>query len=173
MGASEEPSAPPSPDVQRTKMLKPCRICKTPYQPTPSQLKKWAYTCKPCRRKEDAIWRDKRRAAGFRVPSNTSWAPEKREAWKKRYYSDPAVLAKKAARMRRYSKDPALRQKHEARWAVSRAIVCGKLVRQPCPCGETKSQAHHHDYGKPLDVKWLCRPCHTKEHKAAKCGEGK
>ena len=29
----------------------------------------------------------------------------------------------------------------------------GRLIRQPCEvCGEVKSQAHHGDYGKPLDV---------------------
>jgi hypothetical protein len=38
-------------------------------------------------------------------------------------------------------------------------------LRQPCEkCGYHKSQAHHHDYSKPLDVNWLCFACHRKEH---------
>ena len=63
--------------------------------------------------------------------------------------------------------DPALRSKHEARWAVNHAITAGRLVRQPCVCGAVKSQAHHPNYEKPLDVKWLCAPCHRAEHAKA------
>ena len=49
---------------------------------------------------------------------------------------------------------------------VARAIRNGKLVRQPCVrCGEQKSLAHHEDYDKPLDVMWLCQPCHKQRHK--------
>ena len=53
--------------------------------------------------------------------------------------------------------------------AVARAIRCGSLVRQPCiRCGEAKSVAHHEDYDKPLDVMWLCQPCHKQRHKELK-----
>ena len=50
--------------------------------------------------------------------------------------------------------------------AVTRAVRSGKLVRQPCErCGEIKSLAHHEDYDKPLEVMWLCQPCHKQRHK--------
>ena len=50
--------------------------------------------------------------------------------------------------------------------AVARAIRNGSLVRIPCiKCGEQKSLAHHEDYDKPLDVMWLCQPCHKQRHK--------
>lgn len=40
-----------------------------------------------------------------------------------------------------------------------------KLIRQPCEiCGETKVHAHHDDYSKPLDVRWLCVKHHTLHH---------
>jgi ribosomal protein S27AE len=48
---------------------------------------------------------------------------------------------------------------------VEKAIESGKLIRQPCErCGELKTDAHHEDYGKSLDVIWLCRSCHVKRH---------
>lgn len=49
---------------------------------------------------------------------------------------------------------------------VARAVRNGSLVRQPCcQCGEVKSVAHHEDYDKPLEVMWLCQPCHKQRHK--------
>ena len=56
-------------------------------------------------------------------------------------------------------------EKAMARAAVSNAVRDGRLTRKPCEvCGESKSQAHHHDYSKPLNVQWLCfrhhRECH-------------
>lgn len=45
----------------------------------------------------------------------------------------------------------------------------GKLVKVPCEsCGSPRSQMHHEDYDRPLDVIWLCRPCHMRLHAAEK-----
>jgi len=47
---------------------------------------------------------------------------------------------------------------------VRRAVKSGELLRpESCPqCGEkTIVDAHHEDYGKPLDVDWMCRKCHA------------
>lgn len=52
-----------------------------------------------------------------------------------------------------------------ARQRVYYAIKKGDLVR-PDTCEWCKTvttiEAAHHDYEKPLDIKWLCRPCHAK-----------
>ena len=58
------------------------------------------------------------------------------------------------------------KRRQVAHSAVARAIRNGSLVRIPCiKCGEQKSLAHHEDYDKPLDVMWLCQPCHKQRHK--------
>ena len=55
--------------------------------------------------------------------------------------------------------------KYKARTAVNNAVRDGRLFRLPCACGSLKVQAHHADYSKPLDVKWVCFRCHReKEH---------
>lgn len=60
-------------------------------------------------------------------------------------------------------------KKRAARSFANRAIKDGLLERQPCEiCGNPKSDAHHDDYDKPLEVRWLCRRDHAKWHIAAK-----
>ena len=55
-------------------------------------------------------------------------------------------------------------EKYHARCAVSNAVRDGKLKREPCElCGAEKTQAHHEDYSKPLEVRWFCFKCH-REH---------
>jgi hypothetical protein len=66
-----------------------------------------------------------------------------------------------------YVKDwqEANQQRTLAHSQVQNAIRNGSLVRMPCiKCGNEKSQGHHEDYNKPLDVVWLCSPCHQRFH---------
>jgi len=45
------------------------------------------------------------------------------------------------------------------------AIAKGMLVRAPCEaCGHEKAEAHHDDYDKPLEVRWLCKLHHMEHH---------
>lgn len=58
---------------------------------------------------------------------------------------------------------------------VDKAIARGKLIpAEACEeCGTSGTmadgrsiiQAHHDDYNRPLDVRWLCQGCHHEWHK--------
>lgn len=60
-------------------------------------------------------------------------------------------------------------RRQKAHIAVAKAIRKGDLIRAVCErCGNEKSVAHHEDYDKPLQVTWLCQPCHKQRHKELK-----
>lgn len=57
---------------------------------------------------------------------------------------------------------------------VAYHIGTGKLKKPKCceQCGqERKIEGAHYDYSRPLDVRWLCIPCHRKwDHEEPKHG---
>jgi hypothetical protein len=58
-------------------------------------------------------------------------------------------------------------ERHTAHCQVRKAIRSGRLTRQPCEvCGCEKVEAHHEDYGQPLNVIWLCRTHHIAADRA-------
>lgn len=60
---------------------------------------------------------------------------------------------------------PEQRRKANCRAYANVYLNRGKLEKLPCEkCGDPESQMHHDDYSKPLDVTWLCRPCHLELH---------
>jgi hypothetical protein len=76
----------------------------------------------------------------------------------------PAQIAEEDRRT--HAKHP---ERRRARNAVNNAITSGRLKRQTVceDCGSTpeKIQKHHECYSKPLEVVWLCVPCHGKRHR--------
>jgi hypothetical protein len=62
-------------------------------------------------------------------------------------------------------------EKYAAHNAVWSALVTGKMVR-PSNCQQCATECtphgHHEDYSKPLDVMWLCVPCHAARHRELK-----
>jgi transposase-like protein len=59
------------------------------------------------------------------------------------------------------------RFKSSARSKLGRAVRLGGIAKPATceKCGSDKYiEAHHPDYGKPLDVRWLCRVCHRALH---------
>ena len=55
--------------------------------------------------------------------------------------------------------------KCRARYEVRKALRNGTLKKKCCEiCGCPIVEAHHGDYSKPLEVRWLCQECHDDVH---------
>lgn len=68
---------------------------------------------------------------------------------------------------KRYKTSARYNFRYRARYLLWNALAAGKIIR-PDNCEKCKKlckpHGHHTDYGKPLDVMWLCQKCHLKEH---------
>ena len=79
---------------------------------------------------------------------------------------------------KRYA-NPLGRLKQKARVSVAYAVRTGRLNKPTvCSCGGTVEgcnggplQAHHDDYSKPLDVRWLSSFCHRLADAALKASK--
>lgn len=70
----------------------------------------------------------------------------------------------KANRPKHSELSPEARKKANCRAYANVYKRRGLLKQEPCKCGSKKSQMHHEDYDKPLEVEWMCRKCHLEEH---------
>ena len=83
---------------------------------------------------------------------------------KRKYHSTEkgrAILYKSIERYR--NKYP---EKYKARQVLQYHVRKGYIEKGLCEdCGSKKVQAHHEDYTKPLEVRWLCAKCHNRVHR--------
>lgn len=121
--------------------------------------------CKRCTRQTAREWYEKNREIKLRrdkVYSRTSRGREVNKRAKRKYNKSEKGHA---AFRRRYVRDA---EKVLAMRVLNHAVARGDLVR-PMRCTNCglarKTEGHHSDYSKPLDVTWLCPKCHKTEDK--------
>jgi hypothetical protein len=146
------PSGPPTMSEISAQGVKGCRGCRE-VKPV-SEFYVWRgklrYRCKRC----EAAYARQRRHVGVT------------QALERARYHAPngRNRAKVAAQTVKWkARNKAKRRVH---YAVEKAIKRGVLVRQPCEVCGAKAHAHHVDYGKPLEVQWLCPLHHARQHVA-------
>lgn len=146
--------------------MRTCCQCGATFTPTGN-----GYRCSTCRKEYDRAWRARRKTEG-KATGGGKMPREYHHAYETEYFKNPETRERRNARAREYSKAPGTRDHHKARWLVRRAIKAGRLTRKPCEiCGASPTEAHHDDYSRPLDVRWLCKRHHVEHHNAK--AEGK
>lgn len=96
------------------------------------------------------------------VHQNRVADPAKYSEYEKKRLHTPKRKEQRAESQRvRRKKYP---EKEKARATVARFLKKGWLTKKPCEiCGDPETEAHHDDYSKPLDVRWLCFKHHREE----------
>jgi hypothetical protein len=89
-------------------------------------------------------------------------APHRLQARQEYARTDGGKRAANRAKRTFLDRYPAKRAAHVA---TGNAIRDGRLVREPCEVCGARAQAHHDDYAKPLEVRWLCPMHHAEWHK--------
>ena len=119
--------------------------------------------CKACQRQDVKDARARNAEHYKEYDRQRADLPERIEA-RKAYQRTSAYKASTGVAKKRYiERNPLKRVAHDA---VNNALRDGKLQKQPCEaCSSPESEAHHDDYSKPLEVRWLCDGCHKQHHK--------
>jgi hypothetical protein len=87
----------------------------------------------------------------------------------KRAPSARYCLTCKAAYMREWRKSHPLtkeaKKKSSCRSLSRYYLKVGRLTQKDCEkCGAEEVERHHDDYDDPLNVRFMCRPCHLAFH---------
>lgn len=97
------------------------------------------------------------------ITLQTAWyRTEHGRSWWDKYKESKKYKARRRAYEKAYK--AANLHKLRAKWSVAYAVKTGKLTKSACEvCGDKAADAHHDDYGKPLDVRWLCHTHHMQQ----------
>lgn len=110
-------------------------------------------TCRTCgeRKPLDAFFRNKP-------------MPDGRVNHCKNCYKSKRNMAKERMHKTKWERKNPL--KHRAHKRIEQLIYRGYWKRGDCEaCGKPKAEAHHDDYTKPLEVRWLCSKHHREHHR--------
>jgi len=142
--------------------------------------------CKKCGivKEDEDFYKSKSIKSGFRTPckectqkKNKEWAKNnygRIREYVKEYTSKDGWRDKSNSYNREYhqkNKNKCCKYKRElyhkniehnkVRGIFHNEVKSGRIKRQPCVhCGSLKSQGHHPDYSKPLEVIWVCSAHH-------------
>jgi hypothetical protein len=136
--------------------MKPCRKCGdtkplSEFYRHAQMSDGHVHTCKPC------MCAMVRAAREQKLDAYRAYDRQRHRTPKRRQY----------ARMKTDEHRRAHPEKTRARRMVRYRVARGMIVPQPCEVGGACFgivQAHHEDYSRPLDVRWLCARHHADVH---------
>lgn len=145
-----------------------CIKCGLDFTPSPSQIRKSYFVCRPCGRIREQRMRDEAKILGKRIKSGTM-PYEYHKSYSKQYHLIEEKRLHRNKRTSLYSKQPHIILKNGCRRKTRTLVSQGIIIKKTCEeCGDQKVQCHHNDYNNPYDIRWLCYKCHLDYHKKLK-----
>ena len=153
---------------KRDETMKKCSCCKTmlpieKFYRNGSMTDGRSFWCKPCTLDSQKDYYANRggKAISARWRNSTSGLKSRR-----RYNSSENGKIVMCRALKKHNN--AYPERTGSRRALNNAVRDGRIER-PSECSECSDnripiEAHHEDYFKPLEVEWLCRPCHLQRH---------
>ena len=149
-----------------------CRVCKEQKEDDdfmPSAFRKRDFICHSCERIRYRNRKDEKpdkmrllarlRMRKWRTKESHKELDRERH---KRYYQTHAEQLKAYSR-NYYKNNPHIGSAHRQ---VQTEKEKGTLIKASCAeCGDENTHAHHDDYSRPLDIRWLCAHHHMHFHK--------
>ena len=108
--------------------------------------------CKDCIRAKARRW----------YRDNTERAAANALRWRS---ENPARMLELTARWNAANPERILLMKragYRVKWAIKRGTLTRGTACEACDATGVKIEAAHSDYSRPLDVRWLCIPCHRR-----------
>lgn len=136
--------------------MKICKTCKKLKENTEFYRYKYSkdrlcYVCKKCRNEITRKWYYKNQEKYKKLM--VKWKKENPKKYKK---------TKRNSYINYRKKYP---ERVLVKIEFQKSLRKGIIKKYPCEvCGDTKSQGHHPDYSKPLEVIWLCQKHHSELH---------
>ena len=119
--------------------------------------------CKPCAIAATKAYRKANKQHYVAYDKARSQRPD-RVAARKAYAKTEKGKLSKSLSMRKYVANHP--DRHKATTIFSHQLRIGAIKPLPCQfCGSEKTEGHHPDYSRPLDVVWLCIPHHKQVHR--------
>ena len=154
-------------DTEGRGMAKTCSNCKTekPLDDFNRERSRSDGRQRTCRECHSAYIKRYQQQPEVKARRRAYHSSEKGKETKRRYVATPKGREVRREAARKWQQ--ANKEKVRVHSELHRAVRRGELERPDgCErCGkEGPTDAHHADYGKPLEVEWICRQCHRAEH---------
>lgn len=144
-------------------MKKICKKCKKE-KSVSEFIKMGSHYCRECRLKKMNDYEIKRRKSIHHILYQREYG----RTYQREYKKNNLEKCKEYAR-KNQKNNPLSSERLRVYYERNRAVKNGTLKVLPCSvCGNKKTETHHPDYSKPLDVVWLCSKHHGEVHRKYK-----
>lgn len=128
-------------------------------------------TCKKCCALKQKIRVSSADGKKRQAESKRRWYLKKGIEYHKKW--DILNKEKRLSYIKKYESNKKNKPKLYAHWRVNELIRSGRMKKKPCEvCFSEKAHAHHDDYSKPEEVRWLCAHHHKVHHAEIRKKEG-